>query len=886
MSAAPGQGPSAAAGPRANPAHRPSAGRPQPVSTYRLQVRSEFGYDDAAAVVAQLDSLGVSHAYLSPVLAAAPGSSHGYDVVDHTRINPEAGGREAFDVLVGALHGRGMGAVADVVPNHMAVPTPAWRNAPLWSVLRDGPDSPFARWFDVDWSDEAGSSGHGALLMPVLGSRIGQVLGAGELVLDLDGDPGVPGPGGSGGAGGSGPLLRYYDHVFPVRPGTESLPLAELVDRQWYRLAHWRVADEELNYRRFFDVDTLAAIRVEDPEVFDATHRLLLELLADGSLDGLRIDHPDGLADPRGYVRRLHERTGGAWVVVEKITEGTEDLPDDWPCAGTTGYDALLRVGGLFVDPAGAAPLSALLTEVTGDVRGFAAVVEEAKREVVEHGLYAEVHRLTELLRGICAADVRLRDHTERGLRECVVELLVAFDRYRAYVVPGEVADHAAVEAVDAAAAVARKHLAEERHDTLDVVRDLVLGLEVGSAGRIDDADRRELVVRFQQTCGPVMAKGVEDTAFYRWFRLSSLNEVGGDPDRLGIVPDEFHAYCAEKVERWPVAMTTLSTHDTKRSEDVRARLAVLSELPGEWSEHVRAWREAAAAHRSVLLDPATELLVWQTLVGTWGSGEGDGGRPGGPISAARLLGYLEKATREAKLHTSWTSPDEAYEGAVRDFVVGVLGDEALLAALGAFDHRIAPAVRVGVLGQKLVQLTMPGVPDVYQGTELVDLSLVDPDNRRPVDHDDRRARLARLDAGARPADLHDEKLLVTARALRLRRARSEVFVGEGTTYAAVATSTGSALAFGRGAGDVVDVVVVATRLQVALERNGGWGQHTVALPEGRWRDELTGAEVEGGTTPLAELLADLPVALLVRTGGGATRGDGTGHEGTGRGGA
>jgi (1->4)-alpha-D-glucan 1-alpha-D-glucosylmutase len=319
--------------------------------------------------------------------------------------------------------------------------------------------------------------------------------------------------------------------------------------------------------------------------------------------------------------------------------------------------------------------------------------------------------------------------------------------------------------------------------------------------------------------------------------------------------------------------MTTLSTHDTKRSEDVRARLAVLSELPGEWAEQVRAWREAAAAHRSVLLDPATEYLVWQTLVGTWGSGGPgrEGSREGGgPISAERLLGYLQKATREAKLRTSWTSPDEAYEAAVHDFVVGVLGDEALLAALAAFDQRIAPAVRVGVLGQKLVQLTMPGVPDVYQGTELVDLSLVDPDNRRPVDHNDRRARLARLDSGARPADLHDEKLLVTARALRLRRARPDVFVGEGTAYAPVATSTGSALAFARGVGDAVDVVVVATRLQVALERNGGWGQHTVALPEGRWREELTGAEVEGGTTALAELLADLPVALLVRVEEGA----------------
>ncbi|SDQ48863.1 malto-oligosyltrehalose synthase [Quadrisphaera sp. DSM 44207] len=824
-----------------DPRHRPAPGRPQPVSTYRLQIRSEFGFGAAADVVDHLHGLGVTHAYLSPVLAPAPGSAHGYDVVDHSRLNPEAGGREAFDALVARLHERRMGAVADVVPNHMAVPTPATLNAALWSVLRDGPDSPFGRWFDVDWSGE-----DHALLMPVLGARIGQVLASGELRLD---------------GSGPEPLLRYYDHVFPVRPGTESLPLAELVDRQFYRLAHWRVADEELNYRRFFDVDTLAAIRVEDPEVFDATHALLLELVAVGQLDGLRIDHPDGLADPRGYLRRLHERTGGVWVVVEKILEGDEDLPPDWPCAGTTGYDALLRVGGLFVDPAGAAPLSAFWAETTGDPRGFAAVVEQAKREVVEHGLYAEVHRLTELLRQITHADVRLRDHTERGLRECVVELLVAFDRYRAYVVPGEAAPAVSVEAVDHAVAVARSHLPAERWDTLDAVRDLLLGLEAGSAGRTTDAQRAELVVRFQQTCGPVMAKGVEDTAFYRWFRLSSLDEVGGDPDHFGVAPEEFHAYSSSRAHSWPVAMTTLSTHDTKRSEDVRARLAVLSELPGEWAQAVRSWREAAAEHRAAELDGATEQLVWQTLVGTWGSAE-DGK---GPISAERLVGYLEKAVREAKVHTTWTSQDRVYEDAVRSFATGVLSDARVLDAVGAFCERIAEPVRAGVLGQKLVQLCMPGVPDVYQGSELVDLSLVDPDNRRPVDYADRRARLARLDSGARPSDLSDEKLLVTSRALRLRRDAPEWFVGEDAAYAAVPTSTGNAVAFARGDAGGPGAVVVATRLAVSLERLGGWGGHTVAVPEGSWRDLLTGAEVRGGGVRLADLLHALPVALLVR---------------------
>lgn len=822
-----------------DPRHRPAPGRPVPTATYRLQIRPEFGFDDAAAVVDHLDALGVSHAYLSPILQPAPGSTHGYDVVDHSRLNEEAGGRAAFDRLVDALHERSLGAVADVVPNHMAVPTPARLNAALWSVLRDGPESPFAAWFDVDWSVP-----DSALLMPVLGRRIGQVLGDGELSLDTSGDE---------------PLLRYYDHVFPVRPGTESLPMAELVGRQWYRLAYWRVADEELNYRRFFDVDTLAAVRVEDPEVFDATHEVLLELVAAGRLDGLRIDHPDGLYDPRGYLRRLHERTDGSWVVVEKILEGAEELPADWPCAGTTGYDALLRVGGLFVDPQGAYPLTSLLHEVTGVTEDFEDVVEQAKREVVEHGLYAEVVRLADLLTQVCHSDVRLRDHTSRGIRECVVELLVAFDRYRAYVVPGEPAPPASVAVMDAAVERARAHLPEERWDTLELVRDLLLGREAGSAGRTVEAARAEAVVRFQQTCGPVMAKAVEDTAFYRWFRLTGLNEVGGDPLHFGVTADEFHAFCARTVRDWPTTMTTLSTHDTKRSEDVRARLAVLSEVPHEWAEAVRAWRDVATRHRGPLLDAATEYLVWQTLVGTWDDG---------PIAADRLVPYLEKAVREAKTHTTWTSPDADYEDAVRGFARGVLGDEEICTAVGGFCRTVVdPAARVGVLGQKLVQLTMPGVPDVFQGTEVVDLSLVDPDNRRPVDFGRRRARLAALDAGARPSGLDDEKLLVTSRALRLRREHPDWFVGPATTYAAVPASTGIAVAFGRGTEDGVHVVTVATRLPVALTRLGGWGDHTVVLPEGTWTDVLTGHELVtgGGGVHLAELLADLPVALLVR---------------------
>ena len=396
-----------------------SARRPI-AATYRLQLRPEFTFDDAAAVAPYLADLGVTHLYLSPILQAAPGSAHGYDVVDHSRLNAELGGDDGFDRLAAAARAAGLGIVVDVVPNHVAIPTPASLNPVLWSVLRDGPAAPEARWFDVDWSVE-----RRALLMPVLGDPIGRCLSRGEIHLDRSGDE---------------PLVRYFDHVLPVRPGTEDLPLPELLDRQWYRLAHWRVAAEELNYRRFFDVDTLAGIRMEVPEVFEATHRLLVQRHAAGDVDGFRIDHPDGLADPRGYLRDLAAATGGAWTVVEKILEGEEHLPEDWACAGTTGYDALNRVMGALVDPAGAEPLTAVWLELAGGPRAFEDCAEEAKRQNLAGTLHAEVNRLADLAAEICQDDIMLRDHTRRGIEEALVELLVAFDVYRAYVRPGRAA--------------------------------------------------------------------------------------------------------------------------------------------------------------------------------------------------------------------------------------------------------------------------------------------------------------------------------------------------------------------------------------------------------------------------------------------------------------
>jgi (1->4)-alpha-D-glucan 1-alpha-D-glucosylmutase len=825
--------------------HLPSRGRRTPLTTYRLQLGPDLSFDDALARLDYLETLGVTDLYLSPVLEAAPGSTHGYDVVDHREISAVMGGREALERLADAAHARGLGIVVDVVPNHMAVPTPVWHNLALWSVLERGPDSPFAAWFDVDWS------ANGRVLMPILGKRIGDAIGAGEISVESEVVPGL--------GEEPRPVLRYYDHVFPIRSGTESLPVTELVDRQHYRLAYWRVADEELNYRRFFDVGTLAAIRVENPEVFDESHALLLDLFRAGHIDAFRIDHPDGLADPREYFYRLAEATSGAWVAAEKILETDEEVPADWAVAGTTGYDAMWRVGSLFVDPQGAPALGTLMQRLSGDNPGdLPALVEAAKRQVVAGPLHAEVFRLTTLLDEICHDDVRLRDHTWRALQECVVELIVAFDRYRAYVVPGEQPSPANEKVMLHAAERAATHLEGDRLESLRVVVDLLLGREVGSAGRIGEAKRAEAIVRFQQVCGAVMAKGVEDTAFYRWTHLVSLCEVGGAPHRFGINADELHAWALSAQATMPATMTAGSTHDTKRGEDVRARIGVLSEHASDWVDLVESLRQATRDARSPALDGRTENLLWQTLAGTW--------TEGGPIEPDRLTAYLIKAAREAKVWTGWTSPDEAAEAALAAYAERLLADPAVVAAFDGWVRRTATSVRAAVLGIKLVQLTLPGVADVYQGTETVRVALVDPDNRGPVDGEALAARLRRLDGGAGPAGLSDEKLALTAAALRLRRRHPGAFVGSRAGYDPLPTSTGHAVAFARTEGKVPRTVTLATRLPVALAAVGGWGEHTVVLPPGKWRDVLGGPQaplVEGGAQRLRRLLATRPVVLL-----------------------
>jgi (1->4)-alpha-D-glucan 1-alpha-D-glucosylmutase len=612
--------------------------------------------------------------------------------------------------------------------------------------------------------------------------------------------------------------LRYFDNRFPIAPGTGTGTPQEVHARQHYELVDWRRADSELNYRRFFAINTLAGLRVEDPAIFDATHELVLQLVRDGAVDGLRIDHPDGLADPKGYLDRLAEASGGRWTVVEKILEPGEDLPGSWRTAGTTGYDALAEVDEVLIDPAGEAALTALDTELAGRPVDYAELVHDCKREVTDGMLGSEVARLVRVIGALPGIDPAQQT-------EALAELLATFPVYRSYLPDGR-------EHLDATVSAVR----DRRPDLVAAVD--ALHPVLAQAGT-------EAATRFEQTSGPVMAKGVEDSAYYRWSRFVGLNEVGGDPARFGSTVEEFHAAQQHRVERYPASMTTLSTHDTKRSEDVRARLAVLAEIPTEWAQLVRGWLS-----RHPLADRPLAHLVWQNLVGAW------------PLSRERAHAYVEKAAREAGTSTTWTDPDEEFEGRLHALVDAAYDDPATAAEIDAFVTRITPLGWSNSLAQKLLQLTMPGVPDVYQGTELWDFSLVDPDNRRPVDYASRRKLLASLDGGEVPAvdESAAAKLLVLSRVLRARRDNPEWFAGY-EPVAVTGSAAGHVVAFDRGG-----VVAVATRLPAGLARDG-WGDTALQLPNGAWRDLLTGERIVSDVAGVAVdvLLARLPVALLVR---------------------
>ena len=783
----------------------------RPVSTYRFQVSADLDLPEVARRLGYVHDLGVDWVYLSPLLAAEPGSSHGYDVVAHDHLDESRGGEEGLAAVSAEARRLGLGVLVDIVPNHVGVATPS-EDPWWWEVLRDGRDAEHAGAFDIDW-DTAGQR----LRIPVVGDDDLLPDGRVDHLRLVE--------------GGRGLELHYWDQAFPVAAGT-----AEGVDddpqavhaRQHYELVDWHRADDALNYRRFFAVNTLAAVRVEEPEVFDETHVEIRRWFTEGLVDGLRVDHPDGLRDPKGYLDDLAELTGSAYTLVEKILEPGEHLPTSWATDGTTGYDALAWVDRVLTDPAGQAPLDALEARLRGlpegEVVDYPAMVHDLKREVADGILHSEVRRIVRDLR---------RDVPERvpsSSADAVAELMACFPVYRSYLPEG--AEH-----VDQAFAAAR----ERRPDlaaTFDTIEPWLRDPSL-------DACRR-----FQQTSGMVMAKGVEDCAFYRYSRLTSLNEVGGDPHEFSLPVDELHEHLAARQRDRPHAMTTLSTHDTKRGEDVRARITVLAEVPQRWQQALD--RLLALAP---LPDPGFGSLLWQAVLGAWGSDPDD-------VLRERLHGYAMKAMREAGDRTTWTEPDETYEAAVHAAVDAAFDDREVRDVLEALVAEVVDAGWSNALAAKLLAVTMPGVPDVYQGSELWEQSLVDPDNRRPVDLDLRARLLAEIDAGQRPAtpsgvdDPGAAKLLVTAAALRLRRDRAELFTG----YAPVAAHGEAAdhvVAFDRGG-----ALTVATRLPLGLARSDGWGQTRLELPAGRWRDVLTGEVTDGD---LATLLATDPVALLVK---------------------
>lgn len=860
-----------------------SAG-PAPISTYRLQLGPDFDLEQARKIVSRLDVLGISHLYLSPILEAAPGSTHGYDTVDPGRISTALGGRTAFDRLSEVVVAADMGLVVDVVPNHMSIAVPR-SNRWWWDVLENGPMSRFAGHFDVTWeSSEARQVD--TVLLPVLGDHYGVVLEAGDLALER---------------GDDGFVVRYFDHVYPLAPRSlvttlrpiaraatdsdlgfvvdalEHLPvdredrgavarrhrdlsvlrrmlaaaladddvahqidarlatlnadfdaLHEVLEQQHYQLCHWRRAERDLDYRRFFDIDTLIGMRIEDPDVFDDTHALILELVRGGQVTGLRIDHPDGLTDPGGYLVRLRDEAPGTWTVVEKILESGEDLPESWPVAGTTGYDFLHVVDGIFRQVEGVEALNRWWAEEV-DPATWEAVVEDAKTEILTSVLAADVSRVADVGLQLCEFHRRHRDHTRHDVTHAVRAIVRAMPVYRTYVRPGVPTSAADRQVIAAAVDEARKSDPDVDEDLYAFLTSVLQGDHDGEA--IAD----EFVVRFQQLTGPAMAKSVEDTSFYRHLPVPAANEVGGDPGEPLVTVDRFHAHNAHIHESWPATMTALSTHDTKRSADLRSRLDALTTMADRWLAFAERWTAWCDERWQTVPHRPTTLLTLQSIVGAW------------PIDGKRLRRYLEKATKEAKARTSWTDPDPAFDEQVARLADALLSDSDFVADVEALVAEVLVPGRHVALAKQLLQLTSPGVPDCYQGSELWDLSLVDPDNRRSVDHD-LRARLASgLPSGpgksgpevSLAADDHGQhKLWVTQQALRLRRRHPACFgAGPSGRYEPLDVGAG-AVAFRRG-----DDVVVATSLAA------GNPPFDLELPDGEWTDVLSGDRCSDSVT-------------------------------------
>ncbi|WP_273454480.1 malto-oligosyltrehalose synthase [Nevskia ramosa] len=870
-------------------------------STVRLQFNKDFTFDDATACVDYYAKLGISHYYASPIYTARAGSAHGYDVVDFGAVNPELGGEDGLRRMVARLRQFGMGLVVDIVPNHMAV---GEADNPWWlDVLESGPASRYAKFFDIDWSppDEAL---HGKLLAPFLGKPFEAALADGDLKLGFDETRGSF-------------HVDYGPHRFPISPfdyagitkphsiaealarydhsteGTERL--RQLLLGQHYVLVDWHEAGARINWRRFFDVTSLAAIRADRDEVFEATHALPLRLYQEGLVDGFRVDHIDGLADPAAYLARLRQRLDllhaerpqqfaleTPWLVVEKILGHGEVLRDDWQTDGATGYKFMDAVSGLLHDPAGEAPLTELWESFTGEHDDASHYAYRARKELAESSFAGDVDALTALLMDYAAIATPEWRIDPINMRVALIEFLAHFPTYRSYV--GE--DDADMHDRKVILVTLQAIEAQGIHDDGRALTVLVRWLDAAQdqlPAEADEATQRahRALQRMQKLLPALDAKSVEDTVFYRYGRLLSRNEVGSWPGQFAMTPKEFHALNLDRALRVPRSMVATATHDHKRGEDTRMRLAVLSELPRQWAATVQRLHEASNGLRtdSDTPTPADELMLYQTLVGSWPLDLDLDDRQTITAFGERVAGWQLKALREAKLLTSWAHPDEAFEHNNRAFLDALLSNPAIVQILAEFVARIAPYAALDGLSQTLLRLTVPGVPDLYQGTEFWDLSLVDPDNRRPVDY---LARRQALDAAAPPVALIDRwqdghvKQALIAAALALRKALPEVFeTGSYERLAIIGPQANSAFAFARRAGTDV-VIAIVTRLGARADKAislpkvaiGHWQDSAVLLPADAptaLYDALGGAAVaaDGGRITLSDALQYLPVALL-----------------------
>jgi (1->4)-alpha-D-glucan 1-alpha-D-glucosylmutase len=892
-------------------------------ATLRLQFHAGFRFADALRQLSYFEALGVSHLYASPILRARAGSLHGYDVVDPTQVNPELGGEDGLRELVAGLRARGMGLIVDIVPNHMAV---GEADNPWWQdVLENGPHSSYAGFFDIDW-DSSDPLLRGRVLAPFLGKPYGEALAAGEIALCFEQErfqfacyshrfplaprdyapllkqAGLPEAADLFQAGRDfAAARRELAAIFETRPEAlgrileaQADPrwLHRLLERQHYRLSWWRCAGDEINWRRFFDISQLAGLRIQDPVVFEAVHATIFRLYAEGLLDGLRIDHVDGLADPRAYCRRLRARLAElaagrpgelaqerAYIVVEKILGPGEKLARDWQVDGSSGYAFMNDVGALLHDPAGDAPLGELWRELSG--RGsYEAEEARARRSIPQELFSADFNACAHALHRIARSEPGTRDWTLTAIRRVLSELLVHFPVYRTYA-DGRGRSPADAAIMRAVVGAAMPKLSPSDRPLLELM-DRWLGGEPPRQLRAASARRLRLraIARFQQLTAPVAAKAVEDTVFYRHGRLLSRNEVGADPSRFALDAAAFHRLSRERHRRYPLTMLATATHDHKRGEDLRARLAVLSELPQRWAEVVRSWRAAnAARHGSTGPDAADELMLYQTLAGAWPLDLAADDREGLAAFEERVAGWQLKALREAKRHSSWLEPDLAYEGNCRGFLQRLMGDAGFVSSLHGLVEDIAAAGAVNGLSQALLRMTSPGMPDLYQGTEYWDFSLVDPDNRRPVDFDGRAHALQA--ATALPELLRHwrdgriKQRLVRA-ALGLRKRQPSLFaVGDYLPLAIRGRHSGRLLAFARRFGDQAALVAVPLRSLPLLPdprqpdlRRADWADTAIRVPPDLRRpaQDLLG---EASAQPLDEwlpatrLFANVPVALL-----------------------